>query len=188
MKTFIILSIFLDHEFGFPLSQIFNGCFSQRYHKVLILIWLWKKVPGIEFHTLHPSSGHWPVWILSQINNRPLCVPGTTRPLVFFFMYASEIIIQTWIPDIWGLKLPWFDFDLVMVQYCTCIVCFFFFSVTQRQLQFLSIFSRNLRLINSVHACTGTLLMIERTQIKENNLWTNQMVKRTNNKVLSMFI
>lgn len=86
MKTFIILSIFLDHEFGFPLSQIFSGCFSQRYHKVLILIWLWKKVPGIEFHTLHPSSGDWPVWILSQINNRPLCVPGTTRPLGFFYV------------------------------------------------------------------------------------------------------
>lgn len=30
------------------------------------------------------------------------------------------------------------------------------------------------------------LLIVERTQIKENNLWTNQMVKKTNNKVLSM--
>lgn len=187
MKTFIILSIFLDHEFGFPLSQIFSGCFSQRYHKVLILIWLWKKVPGIEFHTLHPSSGHWPVWILSQINNRPLCVPGTTRPLGFFYVCFRNYNTNM---DSRYLRLEttmvWFWFGNGTIIHMHCL--FLLFSVTQRQLQFLSIFSRNLQLINSVHACTGTLLMVERTQIKENNLWSNQMVKITNNKVLSMFI
>lgn len=182
MKTFIILSIFLDHEFGFPLSQIFNGCFSQRYHRVLILIWLWKKVPGIEFHTLHPSSGHWPVWILSQINNRPLCVPGTTRPLGFFFMYMLPNYNTNMDSRYLRLEttMVWFWFGNGTIMYMHCLFLLFF-SDTETVTILVYFFQK----LTSKHV-QEPLLIVERTQIKENNLWTNQMVKKTNNKVLSM--
>lgn len=184
MKTFIILSIFLDQEFGFPLSQIFSGYFSQRYHKDLILIWLWKKVPGIEFHTLHLSSGHWPVWILSQINNRPLCVPGTTRPLGCFFMYMLPNYNTNMDSRYLRLEttMVWFWFGNGTIMYMHCLFLLFF-SDSETVTILVYFFQK----LTSKHV-QEPLLIVERTQIKENNLWTNQMVKKTNNKVLSMLI
>lgn len=183
MKSFIILSIFSDHEFGFPQSQIFNGCFSQRYHKDLILIWLrrkgtWNRVT----HFTLASLGHWPVWILSQINNRPLCVPGTTRPLGFFFMYMLPNYNTNMDSRYLRLEttMVWFWFGNGTIMYMHCLFLLFF-SDTETVTILVYFFQK----LTSKHV-QEPLLIVERTQIKENNLWTNQMVKKTNNMVLSM--